>query len=70
MSSVLLAAVRGIDQVGTTQFYLESKEVLSVSLPVYNPFCTAFSFCFCSYCFCLILLVPCAGQQRLGKKPY
>lgn len=69
-SAVLQTAVPRLDQVGTRQFYLKSKEVLSSSLPVYNPFCTAFSFCCRSYCFCLIQLVPWAGQQRLGKKPY
>lgn len=51
-------AIPGLDQVGTTEFYLESKEVLYVSLPAYNPFCAAFSFCCCFYCFCLIQLVP------------
>lgn len=37
-------AVLGLDQVGTTEFYLESKEVLYVSLPAYNPFCVCFLF--------------------------
>lgn len=43
-SAVLDIAVLGLDQVGTTEFYLESKEVLYVSLPAYNPFCVCFLF--------------------------
>lgn len=36
--AMLDSAVPGLDQVGTTEFYLESKEVLYVSLPAIIPF--------------------------------
>lgn len=43
-SAVLDSAVPGLDQVGTTEFYLESKEVLYVSLPAIVPFVQCFIF--------------------------